>query len=90
MNPQYLVSMINDISRFYATQDELPAAAAQVESHVARYWEKRMRRQIIEHLGAGGQGMSEVSRAAVLLLSREGDAAPAIHALDDGIGGDAG
>lgn len=90
MKPQYLVSMINDISSFYASQDALPAAAAQVESHLARYWEKRMRHQIIDHLRGGGEGLSEISKAAVVLLSREGDAAPRIHALDDGVGGDAG
>lgn len=90
MNPQYLVSMVNDISNFYVSQGELPEAAAQVESHLARYWEKRMRHQIIDHLRGGGDGLSEVSRAAVVLLAREGDAAPVIHGLDDGTGGDAG
>lgn len=90
MNPQYLISMVNDISNFYVSQGTLQEAAAQVESHVARYWEQRMRHQIIDHLRSGGDGLSEVSRAAVKLLAREGDAAPQIHALDDGVGGDAG
>lgn len=90
MNPQYLVSMVNDISNFYVSQGTLQEAAAQVESHVARYWEKRMRHQIIDHLRSGGAGLSEVSRAAVEKLSREGDAAPLIHGMDDGPGGDAG
>jgi formate dehydrogenase subunit delta len=63
VKPQYLVSMVNDISLFYASQGELPAAAAQVESHLARYWEKRMRHQIIDHLRAGGEGMSALSTA---------------------------
>ena len=56
MNPQYLISMVNDISNFYVSQGELPEAAAQVESHLARYWEKRMRHQIIAHLHSGGDG----------------------------------
>ena len=56
MNTQYLVSMVNDISRFYVSQGNLQEAAAQVESHVARYWEKRMRHQIIGHLQSGGEG----------------------------------
>jgi formate dehydrogenase subunit delta len=90
MNPQYLIAMVNDISNFYVSQGELPEAAAQVESHLARYWEKRMRHEIIGHLRAGGDGLSEVSRAAVKLLAKEGDAAPMIHGMDDGPGGDAG
>jgi formate dehydrogenase subunit delta len=90
MNPQYLIAMVNDISNFYVSQGELPEAAAQVESHLARYWEKRMRHQIIDHLRSGGDGLSEISLAAVRLLAREGDAAPMIHGMDDGPGGDAG
>jgi formate dehydrogenase subunit delta len=86
MNPQYLVSMINDISRFYVTQGDLNEAAAHVESHVARFWEKRMRMQIIDHLRGGGEGLSEVSRAAVVLLVGEGDAAPLLHTGEDSTG----
>jgi formate dehydrogenase subunit delta len=90
MNTQHLVSMVNDISNFYVSQGTLQEAAAQVESHVARYWEKRMRHEIIDHLRSGGDGMSEVSIAAIRILAREGDAAPMIHAMDGGVGGDAG
>jgi formate dehydrogenase subunit delta len=82
--------MVNDISRFYVSQGTPEEAAAQVESHVARYWEKRMRHQIIAHVQDGGEGLGEVSRAAILLLAGEGDAAPLIHGMDDGEGGDAG
>jgi formate dehydrogenase subunit delta len=86
MNPHYLVTMINDISRFYVTQGDLNEAAAHVESHIARFWEKRMRLQIIEHLRSGGEGLSEVSRAAVVLLVGEGDAAPLLHTGEDSTG----
>lgn len=90
MNTSYLVSMANDISNFYASQGSVAEAAAGVESHIARYWEKRMRLQIIDHLRKGGEGLTEVASAAVRLLDKEGAAAPRIHALDDGVGGDAG
>ena len=79
MTPQCLVSMINDVSRFYISQGGVDEAAAHVESHVARFWEKRMRLQIIGHLQSGGEGLSAVSRAAVVLLVGEGDAAPLLH-----------
>ena len=90
MKTSYLVSMANDISTFYASQGSLGEAAAGVESHIARYWEQRMRLQIIAHHRQGGEGLADVARAAVRLLDREGAAAPRIHALDDGVGGDAG
>jgi formate dehydrogenase subunit delta len=86
MTPQYLVSMINDVSKFFASQGDVDEAAAHVESHVARFWEKRMRNQIIEHLRGGGEGLSDVSRAAVVLLVGEGEAAPLLHSGEDSTG----
>lgn len=90
MNTDYLVNMANDISNFHASEGDVALAAAGVEAHMARYWEKRMRQQIIAHHHAGGEGLSEISRAAVALLEREGKAAPQLHANDEGTGGDAG
>ncbi len=90
MDTPHLVAMINDISDFFEHQGNAAEAAAGVESHVARYWELRMRVQMLAHYRAGGEGLSEVSLAAVQLLAREGVDAPRIHALDGGTGGDAG
>jgi formate dehydrogenase subunit delta len=90
MDTPHLVAMINDISDFFEHQGNAAEAAAGVESHVARYWELRMRVQMLAHFRAGGEGLSEVSLAAVQLLAREGADAPRIHALDGGTGGDAG
>jgi formate dehydrogenase subunit delta len=90
MRIERLVAMINDISAYFAADPEPGAAAAGVESHISRFWDPRMRRQILEHLHAGGEGLSNVSRAALVLLAAEGRAAPAFHANEDGTGGDAG
>jgi formate dehydrogenase subunit delta len=85
-----LVTMINDIARFFGADPEPGVAARAVESHVSRFWAPRMRQQIVEHYRAGGAGLSDVSRAALMLLAAEGTAAPALHANDEGTGGDAG
>lgn len=85
-----LVTMINDISTFFAGDPESGVAARAVESHVSRFWAPRMRQQLVEHHQAGGTGLSDVARAALVLLTAEGAAAPAIHANEDGTGGDAG
>ncbi len=87
MNIDYLVKMLNDISDFYVGQGDLKAAAAGVESHVSRYWEKRMRLQMLDHYRNGGEGLSEVSRAAIAILKVEGDKAPEIHSNDEPQGG---
>jgi formate dehydrogenase subunit delta len=90
MRIERLVSMINDISTFFAADPEPGAAARAVESHISRFWEPRMRRQILEHYLDGGQGLTDISRSALILLRAEGSAAPALHANEDGTGGDAG
>ncbi|MEY2853031.1 MAG: hypothetical protein RL030_163 [Pseudomonadota bacterium] len=90
MDTPHLVAMINDIADFFEHQGSADEAAAGVESHVARYWEQRMRVQMLAHYRSGGEGLSSVSLAAVQLLAREGADASRIHALDGGTGGDAG
>ena len=82
--------MLNDIAMFHRSDPQPGAAAAAVESHVSRFWAPRMRREILTHFHAGGAGLTDISRAALVLLAAEGSAAPTLHANDDGTGGDAG
>lgn len=69
MNIEHLVSMANDISHFfdgeYGTQDSPPNIA----THITRYWDPRMRQQIIAHAAQGGAGLSPTALAAVRTLS---------------------
>jgi len=90
MRTERLVSMINDIATFFAADPEPGAAARGVESHITRFWDPRMRRELIQHYRDGGAGLSDISRLAVVLLAAEGPAGPALHAKDGGKGGDAG
>jgi len=67
MHDTKLASMLNQIVAFHRRKP--PAeAAAEVATHLERFWEPRMRASIYEHLAAGGEGMSEVGKAAVSLL----------------------
>ena len=69
MDPQHLVAMVNEIAAFFAGED--PAKAAEnVANHLRRYWDPRMRRQILEHTSTGGEGLSAVARAGVQLIAR--------------------
>lgn len=69
MNIEHLVSMANDISHFfdgeYGTKDSPPNIA----THITRYWDPRMRKEIIAHAAAGGAGLTPTALAAVQTLA---------------------
>ena len=69
MHIERLVEMINDIA---ANQVADPDTAVEViAQHLQRFWDPRMRAQIIAHAAEGGVGMSDDARAAVARLARE-------------------
>lgn len=73
MSPEKLVMMANQIGAFFATQKHTDAVAA-IADHLKKFWEPRMRRQIVAHLDAGGAGLTPSVRDAVARLR---EAAPA-------------
>jgi len=69
MDPQHLVDMVNEIAAFFVGED--PGKAAEnVANHLRRYWDPRMRKQIVAHALNGGEGLTDIARAGVALLSR--------------------
>jgi formate dehydrogenase subunit delta len=60
-----LVAMANDIAAFFDAEPDKAVAAEGVRFHLTRFWDPRMRREIIAHVGAGGAGLSPTARAAV-------------------------
>ncbi len=63
MHIERLVEMINDIA---ANQVADPDHAVEViAQHLQRFWDPRMRAQIIAHAAQGGVGMASEARAAV-------------------------
>ena len=65
----HLVQMANDIGNFFASESDRDVAVAGVAAHIRRFWEPRMRRKIYAHLEAGGEGLSELARAALRQLA---------------------
>lgn len=59
-----LVYMVNQITHNFAVHGEAKAIAATAE-HLKLFWDPRMRREILAHLAAGGEGLEPVSRAAL-------------------------
>jgi formate dehydrogenase subunit delta len=72
MQIERLVAMANQIGDFFGAEPDKREAAAAAASHLRRFWEPRMRKQIIEHYRARGEGLNDVARAAVGLLAEQG------------------
>ena len=68
MNVEHLVSMANDIAAFFDSDQDKSAAVEGVRFHISRYWEPRMRKAIIAHVGAGGAGLAPTAADAIRKL----------------------
>ena len=71
MNTDHLIKMANEIAAFFATESGPGLASQDVAAHLKKFWEVRMRREIMEHYRQGGAGMSDIARGAVELLGKE-------------------
>lgn len=71
MNIESLVTMTNDIAAFFHGAADPDEAVRDVAAHLRRFWEPRMRRQLLEHFRSGGAGLSELAYKAVEKLLRE-------------------
>jgi formate dehydrogenase subunit delta len=72
MSIENLVRMANDIGHFFAAEPRREDAVAGIAGHLRRFWDPRMRRQIIAHLDAGGAGLDALVREAVASLRTAG------------------
>jgi formate dehydrogenase subunit delta len=66
-----LVAMANDIGMFFQAEPDKAEAAKSIANHLKRFWDPRMRRQIVGHYREGGLGLNDTTRAAVGLLADE-------------------
>jgi formate dehydrogenase subunit delta len=66
MSHDKLVYMANQIATFFKSQPEAEAADG-VATHINKFWEPRMRRQLFEEIDAGNSSLS----ALVLEASRK-------------------
>ena len=68
MQTEQMVHMANQIAIFFSSYPREEAIAG-VEDHLKKFWEKRMRQQIIEYVAAGGHDLHELVIEAVKRLS---------------------
>jgi len=71
MDRQRLVAMANDIAAFFDAEPDKVIAAEGVRFHLVRFWDPRMRREIVAHADAGGAGLVPTALAAIRLLKKE-------------------
>jgi formate dehydrogenase subunit delta len=69
MDAERLVAMANDIAAFFDSEPDKAVAAEGVRFHITRFWDPRMRREIVAHLQSGGAGLSETAKSAVAQLT---------------------
>ena len=62
--------MANQIGKFFASQGADEAVAGTLD-HLRKFWDPRMRTEIVAYLEAGGTGLDPNVREAVLRLKAE-------------------
>ena len=62
-----LVHDANQIARYFSAYPPEEGLAGMVD-HLLKFWEKRMRAQIIRYVAEGGQGLDALALAAVRKL----------------------
>ena len=70
MKAERLVHMANQIADFFGSYPHEQAVAG-VADHLHKFWDPRMRKQIIEYVGTDGAGLRDIALAAIKQLASE-------------------
>ena len=61
MKTEHLISMVNRIGQFFQAMPDHDEALEGIAMHVKRFWEPRMRRELLEYVDSqGGKGVEPV------------------------------
>jgi formate dehydrogenase subunit delta len=61
-----LVKMANEIAAFFEAEPDRAAAIEGVAGHLKRFWDPRMRREIVQWVDErNGEGLNELAAAAI-------------------------
>jgi formate dehydrogenase subunit delta len=75
MNIDLLIKMTNEIGDFFAGTGDKAEATEAVARHLRRYWDPRMRAQIIKYYEErSGAGLSDIALGAVAMLRQAAQA----------------
>jgi formate dehydrogenase subunit delta len=65
MEGERLIQMANQIGDFFSAEPDRPAGMEGIANHLRRFWDPRMRRQIIDLLDASHTGFSPLVAEAI-------------------------
>ena len=66
MDAHKLVKMVNEIASFFEAEPDRNAALEAVAGHLKRFWDPRMRREIVRFVDEqGGEGLKETALLAI-------------------------
>lgn len=81
MNIDLLIKMTNEIGQIFAGATPPEQAPNDIANHLRRYWEPRMRAQMLEYYEQRqGAGLSELARSGVAVLQARARAEAAASA----------
>ncbi|MBV7410473.1 formate dehydrogenase subunit delta [Maritimibacter sp. DP1N21-5] len=73
MKTEKMVTMANQIATFFASQPG--DRAGLIAAHINDFWEPRMRRQLFDHVAAGGAGLDALVLDAMEQVHEPADSA---------------
>src|SRR5689334_16140989 len=66
VDTQKLVKMVNEIASFFEAESDRNVALEGIAGHLKRFWDPRMRREIVRHVDQqGGEGLKETALLAI-------------------------
>lgn len=69
MEAARLVYMANQIGRFFETEDP-KTAVAMTADHLKKFWDPRMRAEIVAYVDNGGRDLNGTVQQAVMVLKK--------------------
>lgn len=71
MDLHHLIDMANQIGNFHRSFPDHAEALKGTAMHIRRSWEPRMRRVLLDHIDAGGDGLVPIVLEAVAAYRKE-------------------
>ena len=66
MDIKHLIKMANDIGSFFEAEPDRSKGAERVADHLKKFWDPRMRRQILDYAeGQKGSGLKDIVMEAL-------------------------
>lgn len=76
MSDDSVVRMANDIGNFFRAEGDREAAIAGIANHISKFWTRRMREKIIEHVLHAEPGLDDLPQEAVRRVAAQMALAP--------------